>query len=237
MKPSRRIFMHLVWTCGIAVILYAGAGEILAQEKAQKPDPAAMAGQYAANAKQNATIMQQYAWEMRVEVSLKDETKPAQLYQLRYDLDGKLQKTLLTAPQEEGSGRGIRGRIKKGKIEDFKEWANKLAELVKEYMTPSPGTMMDFYAKAHFTEAADGSVQITADDFIQPGDKATYWIDPATKIPHRYVFETTLDEDAVSGQVDFGQVPDGPQYAARIMVEVPSKQVSAKIENYNYQRQ
>lgn len=221
----------------VAAVLCAFAGTAAAQG----PDPGAMASQYAANARQNATLLRQYAWQMRVEVTLKGEVKPAQIYQLRFDEGGKLQKTLLTAPQEQDNARGIKGRIKgrikENKIEEFKEWAEKLSDMVKGYMAPTPGTMMDFYAKASFSKAPDGTVQISAGAFIQPGDKATFWVDPATKIPVRYAFQTVLGEDPVSAKVEFGAVQGGPQYAARVVVDAPSKKVSAKIENFGYQRQ
>jgi hypothetical protein len=224
----------IVWRFGgLAAILCTVALPLLAQGA----DPGAMASQYAANAKANAALTRQYTWQMRVEVTLKGEPKPAQLYQMRFDMDGKLQKTLLSAPQEEQKSRGIRGKIKEGKIEDFKEWAAKLAELVKGYMAPTPGTMMDFYTKAKYSQSADGKVMISANGFVQPGDYACYWIDPATKIPCRYEFQTVLDGDPVSAKVEFGQVPGGPQYTARLVVSVPEKKVSAKIENFSYQRQ
>ena len=204
---------------------------------ARGADPGAMASQYAANAKANAALTRQYIWQMRVEVTLKGEPKPAQVYQMRFDVDGKLQKTLLTAPAEEKKTRGIRGRIKENKIEEFKEWAGKLSDLVKEYMAPTPGTMMDFYAKAAYSQSSDGKVMISSTSFIDKGDRATYWIDPATQIPCRFEFQTVLEGDPVSATVDFGQVQGGPQYTARLIVNVPAKKVSAKIENYNYLRQ
>ena len=217
---------------GLSVFLCAATLPVLAQG-----DPGAMASQYAANAKANAALMRHYTWQMRIELTLKGEAKPAQLYQMRFDLDGKPQKTLLSEPPEEKKARGIRGRVKANKIKDFKEWADTLGDLVKDYLAPTPGTMMDFYAKAAFSPSPDGTVQVTAGGFIQPGDKVTFWLDPSTKVARRFAFQTVLDEDAVSGTVEFGQVTDGPQYAARVLVHVPSREVSAKIENFNYQRQ
>jgi hypothetical protein len=204
---------------------------------AQGTNPGAMADQYAASARKNAELTRHYTWQMRIALTLKGDPKPASLYQMRFDADGKLQKTLLSAPPEEKKARGIRGRIKENKIEDFKEWADTLGDLVKDYMAPSPGTMMDFYAKAAYSQSPDGTVQVSAGGFIQPKDKVTFWLDPATKSTRRFAFETVLDEDAVSGQVEFGQVQDGPQYAARVTVNVPGKDVSATVENFNYQRQ
>jgi len=203
--------------------------------RAQGPDPAALAGQYAANAKQNATLMRSYMWKMRVELTLKGEVKPASVYQLRFDLDGKLQKTLLTPPPEKP--RGLGHRIKEQKIEEFKDWAGDLAEVVKQYMAPTPGNMMDFYSKAAISQAPDGTAQVSAGGFLKPGDSATFWIDKATKIPVRYAFTTALDADAVSGKVEYGKVDGGPQYAARITVSVPSKELTAKVETYEYVKQ
>jgi len=220
-----------------AVTIAAALGALALAVLAQGTDPAAMASQYAASAKKNAELTRHYTWQMRVAFSLKGEPKPATLYQMRFDADGKLQKTRLTAPPEEKKAHGIRGRIKEKKIEEFKDWADTLSDLVKEYMAPTPGTMMDFYAKAAYSHAADGTVQVTAGGFIQPKDTVTFWLDPATKGTRRFAFQTVLDEDAVSGQLDFGQVPGGPQYAARVIVNVPGKDVSATIENFNYQRQ
>ena len=56
-----------------------------------QPDPAAMASGYAQEAQQNAALMRQYSWKMRVEVTVKDETKPPKIYQMRFDVDGKPQ--------------------------------------------------------------------------------------------------------------------------------------------------
>lgn len=206
--------------------------------QAQPPDPAAMAKQYAENARQNATVMKQYSWKMRVEMTVDGKTKPAQIYQMRYDVDGVLQKTPLTAPEPVKKKRGlIRGAIQKEKIEDFKEWAEQLAETVKSYMTPSPGTMMDFYSKATMSPAPDGTAQMSAGGFLQKGDKATFWVNKETSAPVRYQFSTTLDGDPVDGNVEFHRVTDGPQYAARVTVSVPARKVTAKIENFDYLKQ
>ena len=32
--------------------------------------------------------MRHYTWQMRIELTLKDDVKPAQLYQMRFDPDG-----------------------------------------------------------------------------------------------------------------------------------------------------
>lgn len=206
--------------------------------RAQPPDPADMAKRYAESARQNAALMRQYSWKMRVEMTVDGKVRPAQIYQMRYDMDGKLQKTPLAAPEQVKKKRGIiRGAIQKEKIEDFKEWAEQLTEVVGEYMAPSPGTMMDFYSKARMSPGPDGTAQMAAGDFLQKGDKATFWVHKETNAPVRYNFVMTLDGDGVEGNVEFGQVTDGPRYAGRVSVLVPARKVTAKIENYDFMKQ
>jgi len=216
----------------IAVGVAMGTGSVA---RAQGPNPGLAADAYAAHAKANAELMQKYTWKMRVQLTYKGEAKPAQLYQMNY-VNGQLQKTLLSAPPAEtGRKHGIKHRIKEEKIEEFKAWAAQLTDLVKRYMSPSPGTMMDFYSTATFSPVPSGSVRATDTGFIQPGDTATYWINPATKQPTKYAFATSLQGDAVKSTVTFGKVPGGPQYASQVNISVPAKEVSATITNFNFQ--
>jgi len=217
----------------IAFLAVLGGG----MAHAQGPGNAgAMADKYAAESRANAQLMRQYTWQMRVAVTYKDKPEAPALYQMNWAPDGTLQKTLLSAPQKE-SGRGIRGRIKKGKIEDFQKWLGELADLVKKYMAPSPGTMMDFYSKATFSSTPDGTVAVSALGFIQPGDHVTFFVNPKTNKPERFTFTTSLDGDPVTGTVNYGQVTGGPQYAEQITAAVPAKEVTAVINNFNFIKQ
>ena len=203
----------------------------------QKPDAMEMVKQYSEAAKTNGALLVQYSWKMRIELTIKGETKPAMIYQMRFDLDGKLQKTLLTAPQKQKKRRGLRKRIAKKKIAEVKEWASKLTGLVKRYTTPSPGIMLDFYTKASFTPLEDGTLQIQAGGFLQPGDKATFLHDSQSQQLKQFAFSTTLDSENVLGTVEYAQVSNGPTYAARTVIQVPGKQVTAVVENFDFLKQ
>lgn len=202
----------------------------------QKPDAMEMVKQYSEAAKTNGALMLQYSWKMRIELTIKGETKQPWLYQMRFDLDSKLQKTLLTAPQQK-KRRGLRKRIAKKKIAKVKAWANNLTDLVKKYTTPSPGVMLDFYTKASFTPLEDGTLEIKAGGFLQAGDKATFLHDSQTQQLKEFTFSTTLDGENVVGTVEYAQVSNGPTYAARIVIQVPGKQVTAVVENFDFLKQ
>jgi hypothetical protein len=204
---------------------------------AQSQDMKAMAQQFGQSAKANAAALRMYSWTMRVEVTLKGDPKPAKLYAMRFDTDGKPEKTALTpdAPQE--PTRGLKGRIKAKKVAEFKEWAGDLAELCKGYLAPSPALLQSFFANVLTAPAPGGFVQLYAEGVIAPGDKLVYEIDPKTQALNRVLFHATLEGDPIDGTVEFASIPGGgPSYAARTTVNAPAKKLTAKIENFQYVR-
>lgn len=209
---------------------------------AQSPDMAAMAKTFGQSMQANGAALKQYSWKMRVEVTLKGDPKPPKLYAMRFDLDGKLEKTSLTPaapppPPDTGRGGRLKDKIKDKKIAEMKEWAGDLGDLTKEYITPSPAMLQTFFGKAASAQTPDGLVQLYAEGVVAPGDKVVYEIDPKTQALKRYMFHASLEGDPVDGQVEFARLADGPNYAARTTVGVPAKQVTATIENYDYAKQ
>src|SRR4029078_3416104 len=63
---------------------------VLAQDKVQPS--------FAESQKANAQMLRQYSWKSRTEIKLKGESKNVKLEQVRYDANGKLQKTSIGAP-------------------------------------------------------------------------------------------------------------------------------------------
>lgn len=216
---------------------------------AQQPNPTQLAQQYSDEATNNEMMLARYSWKMRTEFTFERAGETQQivkLYEVRIDLDGKSQKTELTAPSvqpeaQRGRKHGIRARVEKKKeskkqekVAEFKEWASALSELSQSYATPSAGTMLDFFSKASYAPLGNGLVEVKGRDFLQPGDSVTFVLDGATKTPRSFAFRTTLGRDAVQGKVEYGQVPGGPRYAKRTTVNVPARQITAKVENYEY---
>jgi len=216
---------------------------------AQSPDLAAKIQKFGEGAKANAAALKAYSWKQRVQVTLKGEAKPAKLYQMRYDADGKLQKTALTAdaPKKEpekdsgrdrGGRRGgdaVKGKIIENKIEDAKEYAAALADLCKDYLAPSPDLLKAFFAKAKPVQVAGGLVQIVGEEVLTKGDKLVYEINPETQGLKRVLFTAPLEGDPVDGTVEFSSVPNGgPNYASRVTVNAPAKKLTSTIENFEY---
>jgi len=222
-------------TCFRSAALALLCASLASVASAQSTEMKAMAQEFGQSAKANAQALRMYTWNMTVTVTLKGDTKPAKLFAMRFGPDGKIEKTVLTPPAPPDQTPGLRGRIKKKKIAEFKEWAGDLVELCKNYLTPSPALLQSFFAKVLTAPAPGGFVQLYADGVISPGDRLTYEIDPKTQALHRVLFHATLEDDPIDGTVQFANVPGGgPSYASMTIVNAPAKKLTATIENFEY---
>jgi hypothetical protein len=204
---------------------------IAAAAAGQSSDMQAMAQQFGVSARQNAAALKMYTWKMRVEASLKGDTKPAKLFQMRFDADGKLQKTSLTqdAPPPPKQ-RGLKGKIVAKKTAEMKDYVEDLAELCKGYLTPSPALLQAFFSRVMTVQAPGGWVQLYANDVIGKGDKLVYEIDPKTQSIHRVLFTAALDGDPVDGTVEFATVPGGgPNDAATLRAVARATRAKAAV--------
>jgi hypothetical protein len=220
--------MVVIGAVALLMALASGAG-------AQSKNAFAEAEAFAKSEKENAELLRHYTWNMRVSVNKDGDQQPVRLYLVRFTMEGTLQKTLLTPAPELRGGPFMR-MIEKSKMKSAKEAADKLAEVVKQYTTPTPGTMLDFFMKAKFKPSAGDMLEISGTDFVSPGDTAEYWVDKKTKKPHRFAFSTTMDGNELTGTVHYDQVPKGPLYAARIDMALSGANETATIETFNYQK-
>src|SRR5438270_9685663 len=121
-------------------------GTVLAQE----PNAAAKQEKLAAlkqSMAKNQAELKQYAWTETTQISLKGEVKKQEQKQCQYGPDGKVQKTPLQGanqpPSEQGGGRRRgNGAMKKAVVEkkvgEMKDYMERVAALVHEYVPPNP---------------------------------------------------------------------------------------------------
>ena len=206
--------------------------------------------QFAQAQKDNSAALKQYTWKSRTELKLKGESKNVELEQVRYDLDGKLQKTNIGAPateqaEQQSSRRGGRGRGRaKGKIVEkkkgeFAELMKALGQLAGSYAHMSPEAIQKFAQNAGIGQGEgplQGTVQIRSGDVLQAGDVMSVWVDPAGYHMRQVEIHSVYDEKPVTVIVEFQRVADGPSYPARSKLSYPDKEIELIIENYDYER-
>lgn len=218
----------------------ASASSLFAQHKEK----------FAQAQKENGAALKQYTWKSRTELKLKGESKNVKLEQVRYDMDGQLQKTNIGAPAQEApkqqsrrGGRRGRGRLKEKIVEnkkaEFGELMHGLAKLAGSYAHMTPEAMQTFAKNAGVGQGEgplQDTVQIRSGDVLQPGDQVSIWVDPTSYSMRQVEISSVFEEKPVTLKVEFQSAADGPTYPARSTLAYPDKDVELTVENYDYAR-
>jgi hypothetical protein len=197
----------------------------------------------------NKAALREYTWKRRTELKLKGESKKVTMEQVRYDIDGKVEKTPIGGvpeqpPQEQpASGRGRRGgrlkqKVVENKKEEFAELMQKLGALAASY-GQLPQDKLQAFAKIATVakgEGADaGTVRIQGANVLVDGDNMSIWIDPTSYMMRRVEIGTSLDKKPVRLVSEYRSVDNGPTYQARAVLQYPEKQIEFTVENFEYQ--
>jgi hypothetical protein len=201
---------------------------------------------------QNQAALKTYKWTEATEISLKGEVKKKEQKECHYGPDGKVQKTAIAgadqAPKEEkDSGRGGRrggGVVKKAivenKVDDMKEYMEKAAALVQEYVPPDPQKIQAAAAAGKIsTQAASGQgvSTLTIKDYVKAGDQLVLGFDPVAKKLRSYKVQSYVEkpkDDAVTLAVTFASLPDGTNYPQQTLLDVAAKKINVKVVNSGY---
>ena len=205
--------------------------------------------QFAQAQKENSVALKQYTWKSRTGIKMKGESKSVTLEQVRYDLDGKQQKTSIgEPPQQQAQESGRRGRRGGGRIknkvienkkEEFAELMKSLGQLVGSYAHMPPEKMQAFAQNATVAQgqgASGDQVLIQGSNALVAGDTMSIWIDPASYGMRRIEIHTSFEDNPVHFTGEFKALTDGPTYPARLKLEYPDKEVELTVEGYDYQK-
>lgn len=195
---------------------------------------------FAQTQQENARALRRYNWKSRTEVRRGGERKSTKLYLTRYAVDGTLQQTLINEESQKIPTRGLRGLIARKKKEDFVELLDSLGALAKSYGNLSADRMQRFMASAIVTpETASQSrlLRIEGRGVLLPGDSMTVWVDAVTRRQRRVEVQTTFDGKPLSITSQFEDLPNGPTFMARSVIDYPGKELSVITDNFDYRRE
>ena len=226
----------------VAFALLFGAA-VLAQG-ATPPDKGAAIKELLAK---NSASLRTYSWVETTTVTMKGEVKKQEQKQCFYGADGKVQKTPIGAPpaakpQDSGGGRGgrLKQNIVENKIEDMKEYMEKVAALVQDYVPPAPAKIQAAQAAGNVSTQPSGTaVNLVIKNYLKPGDLLTIGADPAAKRLTSYKAQSYVEkpkEDDVALDVTFGALQDGTFYPQQILLDVKAKNIQVKITNSGYKK-
>ena len=191
-----------------------------------------------AQMKKNKAELRKYLWKQRVEVEFKGEDKSTKLDQLHYDASGELVRVPLSAPPPpQEKRRGIGGRVKAKKVEELKDYIQRLMQRVQRYTDFSggdPAALMDKAMIGKGQGANEGMIVVHISNFAITGDSVDISVDPATKKMRKIVIATMLDDDPINVNSIFQDLPNGPTYMANSTVDSPKKELEIRLQNFDY---
>lgn len=205
-------------------------------------DPTQLKEMFSRSQQQNAQALKQYTWKSRNEVRKNGESKSTQLFLMRYDAGGNLQKSQIGGSAPPAMPKGpILGRIAEKKKEGFLEMIHALQEQVKAYSQLPPAKMQAFLASATITAKLDQGIpqiwQIQGGNILQGGDAMTIWLDAKSRKQRRIEIGAFLEKNPVKAVIEFSDLPAGPTYMARTVVDYPKEELQLVTENFDYERE
>jgi hypothetical protein len=229
----------------VALTVLFAAATVLAQDASQTA-AAALKESLA----QNQAKLRTYSWVETTDVSLKGEVKKHEQKQCSYGADGKVQKTPMgggapAAPKQQAGGGGKRGgrlkeKVVENKVEDMKEYMEKVAALVQEYVPPDPQKIQAAQSAGNVsTTPAGGALTLTVKDYVKPGDLLAIGFDMTAKQLSTYNVQSFVEkpkEDDVKLAVTFGKLEDGTSYPQQTLLDVAAKKIQVKVTNSGYKK-
>jgi hypothetical protein len=214
---------------------------------AQTPTPQERAAAIKEQVAKNQASLKQYTWVETTEISLKGEVKKKEQKQCSYGADGKVQKTPIpgAAPapappaQQSGGRRGGRAKqaIVENKVEDLKDYMEKVAALVHEYVPPAPDKIQAAQAAGSVSALPSGGIAIA--NYVKPDDLLSIGFDMAAKKITTYKVNSYVEkpkEDEVTLSVTFGRLADGTSYPQETVLKAAAKNVQVKVTNAGYKK-
>lgn len=193
---------------------------------------------FAIAAKQNAMALQQYTWKSQTQIRKEGDVKATKLYSNRYAADGTVVQLLLQEESAKLPKFGIRGMVAKKKKAEAQELIEALQRFAKSYGELPPAKMQEFMKTANATletNAAEPLLRLESTNILQPGDSMIVWLDANTRRQRRVEINSTFDEKPVRIVTEFRDLPNGPNYVARSVVDYPREELTLTMENFDYE--
>ncbi|HEY2039294.1 MAG TPA: hypothetical protein VGG95_06490 [Edaphobacter sp.] len=215
----------------------------------QAPGKAGMAGRVTElkeSIAANRARLAKYQWTETTTVFFKGQVRKTETSLCHYGPDGKVVKTP-TGPQQPPEqqqqrqrGGRFKARIVEKKVDEMKDYGERLKALIGEYVPPNRDKIQDAFQAGNVSIAPSSALtSMTINYYYKTGDKMIFSFDPATKKIRQLNVDSYLDDpktDIVTLAVNFASLPDGTNYAANTDLKAESKQIEIKTANSNYQK-
>ena len=184
----------------------------------------------------NQQALREYSWNQNTQVIKDGEVMSTKLELVRYDGSGNELRTILNQKKPEQKKR-IAGRVQKKKTGEMKAWGENVKSLLMKYSLPDLESLQGFLTKASMSPTEEsGEIMLTSNNVIQSGDRMTMYVKKADKKVLKTQVFTNYEADSVHVEITHGQLPEGISYIKEMKLDISTKQIQLKVENFNYIR-
>ena len=120
--------------------------------RAQSPEMQQRVAEVKESIAVNKQLLAQYSWMEQDIISIKGEQKKDELYNVQLGPEGQPQKTPVdpsSMSDDERKRRGLRGRIIEKKNEEYKQYADQIKSLVRQYVPPEKEMLQQSYQQGN----------------------------------------------------------------------------------------
>ena len=182
----------------------------------------------------NMQALKAYSWNQRTEVIKDGEVMSTKLELVRYDSHGQEQRSTLTEQKPKQKKR-IAGRVQKNKMGEMQKWGASVKSLLMQYTLPDVAALNNFLGKARINPTDEpGQTMLSSNNVIQSGDRMTMYINKQDKKVQKTTVFTNYENDSVFVEINQGQLPEGINYIKEMKLDVSTKEIQLKVENFNY---
>jgi hypothetical protein len=208
----------------------------------QQPTAAERAAQLKATLAASQAVLRQYEWIQTTVVTVKGEEKSRKQERCYYGADGAVQKVILSQSAPPPKKRGFfRRKIAESKQKEMAEYMNNAVSLVGSYVPPNPARIQASKDAGKISiEFLQPGVRARLNfrDYEKPGDNLGVEVDLASNRPLGLKVATYLEDakDAVTLNVQMGQLNDGTTYPSDVTLDAKAKKVNVTVKNSGYRK-
>ena len=173
----------------------------------------------------NARLLKTYGWSGRTELLIDGKTVGVRTDKVQYDSTGRIQRTIIEAKTEPGD---------QGKRDQVKSVVERLSRLAQSYANLSDSqreaAMRTVKVRTDAPEVS-GTVQLTAQNVVVPGDLMAIWADASTFLLQRVQIYTMFEKRSIQMNAHYEQLLGGAVVPVRVEVSYPAEKIEAHVTN------
>ena len=185
--------------------------------------------------------LKNYEWLETTTVFYKGEQKSSKQNQCYYSVDNKLTKVPAGDASDDKQARGLRGRIAENKKEEMSDYAEKCIEKIQKYLPPASDKLQAVYAsgKASVQALQPGKLYtLNFTNYLEAADQVGITIDKTKALLTKIAVLTSVNDpsDKITFSISYSQLPDGTEYPAETILDMPSKQLKIVISQGGFKK-